>query len=66
MRLTLTASNSAAVKDLPLTLTAAAMRWTAVGFLEAEKAFRRLRGHASIPALIRVLRPVTDQLKKAA
>ena len=43
-----------------------AMRWAAAGFLEAEKAFRRLRGHASIPALIRVLRPVPVQLKKAA
>ena len=42
------------------------MRWAAAGFLEAEKAFRRLRGHASIPALIRVLRPVPVQLKKAA
>ena len=43
-----------------------AMRWAAAGFLEAEKSFRRLRGHASIPALIRVLRPAPVQLKKAA
>ena len=43
-----------------------AMRWAAAGFLEAEKAFRKLRGHADIPALLRVLRPVTVQLKKAA
>ena len=43
-----------------------AMRWAAAGFLEAEKAFRRLRGHASIPTLIRVLRPAPVQLKKAA
>ena len=43
-----------------------AMRWAAAGFLEAEKAFRRLRGHASIPALIRVLRPAPVQLEKAA
>ena len=43
-----------------------AMRWVAAGFLEAEKAFRRLRGHERIPALIRALRPVSDQAKKAA
>lgn len=43
-----------------------ALRWVAAGFLEAEKAFRRLRGHKQIPALIRVLRPVPVQTKKAA
>ena len=43
-----------------------AMRWVAAGFLEAEKGFRRLRGHDRIPALIRALRPVSDQMKKAA
>jgi putative transposase len=43
-----------------------AMRWVAAGFLEAEKAFRRLRGHKYIAALIRVMRPVSAQLKKAA
>ena len=43
-----------------------AARWTAAGFLEAEKAFRRLRGHERIPALIRALRPIPDQVKKAA
>ena len=45
---------------------AMAMRWAAAGFLEAEKAFRKLRGHADILKLIRVLRPVPVQLKKAA
>jgi len=45
---------------------AMAMRWTAAGFLEAEKAFRRLRGYQHIAALIRVIRPVPFQLKKAA
>jgi transposase-like protein len=43
-----------------------AMRWVAAGFLEAEKAFRRLRGHERIPALIHALRPVPAQMKKAA
>ena len=44
-----------------------AMRWAAAGFLEAEKAFRRLRGHKHIAALIRAMRPVVPaQLKKAA
>ena len=45
---------------------AMAMRWTAAGFLEAEKSFRRLRGHQHIAALIRAMRPVPVQLKKAA
>ena len=43
-----------------------AMRWVAAGFLEAEKAFRRLRGHEHLPALIHALRPVSIQLKKVA
>jgi len=45
---------------------AMAMRWTAAGFLKAEKAFRRLRGHQHIAALIRVMRPVPVHMKKAA
>ena len=43
-----------------------AMRWAAAGFLEAEKAFRRLRGHQHVAALIRVMRPDPVQLKNAA
>jgi putative transposase len=44
-----------------------AMRWAAAGFLEAEKAFRRLRGHRQIAAFILAMRPaVSTQLKKAA
>lgn len=43
-----------------------ALRWVAAGFLEAEKAFRKLRGHKHIPALIQVLRAVPVQTKKAA
>ena len=43
-----------------------AMRWAAAGFLEAEKAFRRLRGHKNILALVHVLRPAIFHLKKAA
>ena len=42
------------------------MRWVAAGFLEAEKAFRRLRGYKSIPSFSLALRPVSVQLKKAA
>jgi len=41
-------------------------RWVAAGFLEAERAFRRLRGKKNIAALIHALRPATVQLKKAA
>jgi len=43
-----------------------AMRWAAAGFLEAEKSFRRLRGHQHVAAFIRVMRPVSVQLKNAA
>lgn len=43
-----------------------ALRWVAAGFLEAEKAFRKLRGHKHIPALIQALRVVPVQTKKAA
>ena len=43
-----------------------ALRWVAAGFMEAEKSFRRLRGHADIPILIRALRPDSTQLKKVA
>ena len=43
-----------------------ALRWTAAGFLEAEKAFRKLRGFAQIKTLINALRAPNQQLKKAA
>ena len=43
-----------------------AMRWAAASFLEAEKVFRRLRGHKNIPALVHALRPAILQLQKAA
>jgi putative transposase len=43
-----------------------AMRWVAAGFLEAEKAFRRLRGNQRLPALILAIRPASVPLKKAA
>jgi len=43
-----------------------ALRWVAAGFLEAEKAFRRLRGHERIPSFIHALRPTAAQLKKVA
>ena len=34
-----------------------ALRWTAAGFLEAEKSFRKLRGHDDLKILINSLRP---------
>lgn len=43
-----------------------ALRWTAAGFLQAERSFRRVRGHKQLPALIRALRGDVVQLKKAA
>ena len=43
-----------------------ALRWTAAGFLEAEKSFRKLRGHSQMKSLINALRPNTQQIKKAA
>lgn len=43
-----------------------ALRWTAAGFLEAEKSFRKLRGHADLKILINSLRPANQQIKKAA
>lgn len=43
-----------------------ALRWTAAGFLEAEKSFRKLRGHVQIKSLINALRPNVNQIKKVA
>ena len=43
-----------------------AMRWVAAGFLEAEKSFRRLRGHKQITQFIQAMRPASAQTKKAA
>ena len=43
-----------------------ALRWTAVGFLEAEKSFKKLRGHADLKTLINGLRPNAHPLKKVA
>jgi transposase-like protein len=43
-----------------------AMRCAAAGLLEAEKSFRRLRGHKQIPALIAAMRPASAHAKKAA
>ena len=43
-----------------------ALRWTAAGFLEAEKSFRKLRGYADLKLLINGLRPKVQMLKKAA
>ena len=43
-----------------------ALRWTAAGFIEAEKSFKKLHGYADLKILINSLRPATQQLKKAA
>ena len=43
-----------------------ALRWTAAGFLEAEKSFKKLPGHADLRILINALRPNSAPLKKAA
>ena len=43
-----------------------ALRWTAAGFLEAEKSFRKLRGFAQLKSLISGLRPPAQPVKKAA
>ena len=43
-----------------------ALRWTAAGFLEAEKSFRKVRGHAQMKTLIDALRAHTQPVKKAA
>ena len=43
-----------------------ALRWTAASFLEAEKSFKKLRGHADLKTLINALRPNSALLKKAA
>lgn len=43
-----------------------ALRWTAAGFIEAEKSFKKLRGYADLGILINSLRPVAQQTKKAA
>jgi len=43
-----------------------ALRWTAAGFLEAEKSFKKLRGYADLKILISSLRSANQQLKKAA
>ena len=43
-----------------------AMRWTAAGFLEAERSFKRLRGFQQLKSLISALRPNDKATKKAA
>lgn len=43
-----------------------ALRWTAAGFIEAEKSFKKVRGYADLKTLINSLRPNIQQSKKAA
>ena len=42
------------------------LRWTAAGFIEAEKSFKKLCDYADLKILIKSLRPAAQQLKKAA
>jgi putative transposase len=37
-------------------------RWIALGIAEAQKRFRRLKGHAQIPVLVAALRPTTEAI----
>ncbi len=41
-----------------------ALRWTAAGFLDAEKSFKKLRGFAQLKSLINNFRPRVQPLKK--
>ena len=43
-----------------------ALHWTAAGYIEAEKSFKKPRGHADLKILINGLRPNSYSLKKAA
>ena len=43
-----------------------ALRWTAAGFIVAEKSFKKLRGYADLKILINSLRPKSQPLKKTA
>ena len=43
-----------------------ALRWTAASFIEAEKSFKKLRGHADLKILVNSLRPNSHSLKEAA
>jgi putative transposase len=43
-----------------------AMRWTAAGFLEAERSFRKMRGYKQMQSLIKALRGNDSTMKKAA
>ena len=43
-----------------------ALRWTAAGFLDAEKSFKKLHGFAQLKSLINSLRSRVQPLKKAA
>ena len=42
------------------------LRWVTAGFLEAEKAFHKVRGRELIASLIHALRPAAVQIEKAA
>jgi putative transposase len=43
-----------------------ALRWTAAGFIEAEKSFKKVRGYEDLKTLINGLRPHLQQSRKVA
>ena len=43
-----------------------ALRWTAAGFIEAEKSFKKVRGYADLKTLINGLRPKLQTSRKVA
>ena len=42
------------------------LRWTAAGMLEAERQFRRVRGHRELPMLLAALRREVNPTEEAA
>jgi hypothetical protein len=43
-----------------------ALRWTATGLLEAEKKFRKVKGHRELEVLYRKLNPALTQQEQVA
>ena len=42
------------------------LRWTAAGMLEAERQFRRVKGHRELPMLLAALRREVEPIEEAA
>jgi hypothetical protein len=41
------------------------VRWAAAGALEAQRGFRRLKGHTDMPKLVAALKARDEQIKQA-